>query len=159
MSPRPLIVLSSFVLLLGGCSPYQLRGTVVEGPVTRMEVVDAGDTRLAGDRYPPVGGAAVAVTVDPDRLSAKPKGAATTDTGGNFSLKVDEFGAGSLKYDVGVTAGKAGYQTATDTFPLPGRGKRVLIMIKPGDDRGRELPNPSGRDLIDETIREGERGF
>ncbi len=155
-SLRP-ITLLVLVVLLVGCSPYRLRGTVVEGPVSRVEVVGKGDPRLRGERFPPVVGAAVAVVIDPERLSAKPKGATTSDTAGHFALQVDEFGAGSLQYDVGVTAGKAGYETARDTFSLPGRDRRVLIMLKPGSDRGRSPKNPTGRDLIDETMREGER--
>lgn len=133
-------------LLIGGCSSYQLRGKVVEGPVSSVQVLEKDDERF---RQPGLAGAQVAVTVDPGRLNRTSFGPAAADEDGRFALPVDKTGAGLLEYDAQVIGQLQGYQAAEQTLRLPSQSKRVLITLAPGSDSARrEEPN-----LLDETIR------
>lgn len=136
-------------LFAGGCASYQLQGKVVEGVESSVQVVAADDPRLD---EPGVPSARLTLTLDPDRLSAKPLGDGMSRGDGTFALPVDEFGAGWMEHDVGVVAQRSGYQPAMHTFRLPGGSRRLLVTLAPGDDR---LPKRRG-DLLDETMRLGE---
>ncbi|MBI1371937.1 MAG: hypothetical protein GC159_04140 [Phycisphaera sp.] len=121
---------------LGGCASegYVLRGKVVEGPVSSISVVAADDPRLAG---PAVAGASVDLTLDPLSLGRRPLGNTTSYTDGMFQIPVDEFGAGTLEYHVGILARAQGHDTAEDVFMLPSSSRRILIVLKRGADRYR----------------------
>ncbi len=131
---------------LSACSGYALRGKVIEGEASWVFVVDADDPRLSGQG---VEGARLDAILDPQRLNRKPAGGGASDPSGDFSVPIGEFGAGVLLYDVLVRAEKQGYIPAEQTFALPGREKRVLIMLQ----RGAAPRTTGGETLLDEIRR------
>ncbi len=126
-------VLASLTLLTA-CS-YSLQGRVVRGDYSAVEVVDSSDPRLS-DPKTALSGVAVSVQADPNKINRKTLGRAVSARGGEFSLPVDEFGAGVLDYDVGVFARKKGYEPAEGFYKLPGGSRRILITMTPGQDTG-----------------------
>ncbi len=151
---RPVILHFAFCLLpftLTACGTYQLKGRVIEGGTPAMVVVSANDKRLEGFGLP---GAVVDAVVDPDRplqqIRLQPQ---VTDAQGYFAIPVEATGAGLLEYNVQVTARLAGHTSVRRTFKLPGAGKRVLVIVAPGES---DLP-PDEPDILDETRRMGEQ--
>ena len=147
-------------LTLPACSPYQLRGRVIEGGTPAIVVVAANDARLNGYGLP---GAVITATLDPDRpLQHIPLDPQITDAQGHFAIPVDATGAGLLEYTVEVNAKLAGHTPVQRTFNLPGGDKRVLIVLAPGqgaDDASTFEPDvlQPGRDnILEETRRMGE---
>jgi hypothetical protein len=133
--------------LLAACGPYKMHGRVVEGDVSYIAVVDKEDPRLKG-----VGleGVLLRAQIQPGTLGAKTVSQETSDMAGNFSLPVDEWGAGLIDMESGVLARRRGFKSAEGTFRLPSSGRRVLIVLAPGQD-------PPGwmdeRESVDETLR------
>lgn len=138
--------------LLASCGPYQMKGRVVEGDISFIAIVDADDVRFQNQ---PVEGVLLRARVDPGRVSGKTVAQETSDADGNFSLPVDEFGAGVVDMDVEVLARRSGYKSAESVFNLPRDGKRVLIMMAPGRD-------PPGwgydRETVEDTLRRYDTG-
>lgn len=141
------ITLGVACALVGGCSSYALKGRVVKGDASYVTVVDAADPRLeeAG-----VAGVSLTLIMDPMRLNRKTIAQGVTETDGNFSLPVDEFGAGMLELDTELTARKKNAEPAQGQFRLPSSKMRVLVSLGPGADR--DL-NPEREDLSDQADR------
>ena len=129
------------------CSPYALRGRVVEGTPAAVEVVAADDPRLAS--RPPLPEVRLALFENPERLNRRPAGAAVSGPDGWFELRPDAAGAGVLRIDAGLEARRQGFAPASGAFKLPGRGRRILVTMPVGRDRA---PNPG--DFLDETLRQ-----
>jgi hypothetical protein len=119
------------IAALTGCESYAMKGHVIRGDVSYVEIVDADDERLDARGIP---GVRVGAHLDPGRLNRKFLGSSTTDQNGNFQLPIDEFGAGFLEYDISVVAYKKGYMGAEQFFMMPPASKRVLVILAPGDD-------------------------
>ena len=143
------LALVTFAFLLVGCESYSLRGHVIRGEISYIEIVDADDERLES---PGLTATRVGVHLDPGRLNRKFLGSTVSDANGDFSLPIDEVGAGFLEYDISVVAYRDGYFGAEQFFVMPSSNKRVLIILGPGND-----PNPpsfQGREsLFDEAAR------
>jgi len=118
---------------LAGCSPYQMRGKVIEGDISFVAIVDADDPRLDG---PGISGAELRLSTDPEKLNRERIGTTISSGDGSFTIPVDELGAGVLLYDVGLQVRKSGYQPANQMFRLPPSERRVLVILTPGVDRG-----------------------
>ena len=117
---------------LAGCSPYTLRGRVITGEASYIAVVSASDPALRGGEG--LGGAQVTLSTDPDRINRKEVGSAVSGPDGAFEAPFSEVGGGFLEYDAGVRVSRAGFESAEAFFPLPGRGKRLLVVLAPGRD-------------------------
>lgn len=132
---------------LAACGPYKMHGRVVEGDVSYIAVVDEADPRLNG-----VGleGVLLRAQLDPGTLSTKTVSQETSDAAGNFSLPVDEWGAGMLDMESAVLARRRGFKSAEGTFKLPSSGRRVLIVLAPGQDPPGWLDE---HETVDETMR------
>jgi predicted small secreted protein len=117
---------------LAGCSTYQLRGKVVEGPASEIRIVEADDPQL---QRPAVSGVRIEATLDPQSLARKTLSPVTTNEAGEFALPIDELGAGMLEYEVQVLARRPGYKHAAEFVQVPGASKRLLIVLAPGVDR------------------------
>ncbi|MEM0913221.1 MAG: hypothetical protein AAGB29_04640 [Planctomycetota bacterium] len=124
--------LLAVVVTAWGCESYQLRGKVVSGVSSSIEVVGRDDERLAG---PGIAGARVEGWIDPDRLDRERLPTRSTDADGEFALPVTATGAGLLEYDVWLTASAVRRLSASTTIRLPGSDRRVLITLGPGDGR------------------------
>ncbi len=133
-------------LFVSGCSPYALRGKVIEGDASVIMLVDASDPRL---KSAGLAGVAVGVVLDPEQLNRKPAGSGVSDARGDFDITLTEFGAGVLEFDAMVTADCRGYLSAETIFPLPGQSRRVLIMMQ----RGVGPPSTGSENLLDEIRR------
>lgn len=151
---KRLALLSSLFALLAaglvGCGGYHLTGKVIEGPVPSVSVVDRHDPRL---EQPGLAGASIQAVIDPNDIGRKRLDPQSSGGDGAFAIPVGKLGAGFLEYEVQVVGRGAGYQSAVNTFPLPGGDKRVLITLTPGRDTYR----PTGSDqFLDETLRMSE---
>jgi hypothetical protein len=113
-------------------------------------VVDPGDPRLSENGLP---GVQVALVMDPMKINRERIGGAFSDAAGEFSVSVDQPGAGWMLYDVGVYASKGGYTDAQGFFRLPPKGKRLLIMLHSGRSEGRANTVGSGS-LYEEADKE-----
>ncbi len=137
MHARPLLpfalLLAALALVLGGCSSYAVRGVVVMGPTSYVELVDADDPRLTQGQ--PISGAVVRTTVDPSSLNPIRLTGVTTGAVGEFAVPVDEFGAGWLEYELGVVVRRPGFAPAEGFMRLPPAGKRLLVTLGAGQDR------------------------
>lgn len=147
---KMLLCAMSIALLLTGCGPYRLQGRVIQGDYSAIEIVDGDDERLAHRGVP---GAQLRLTMDPDRLNRKVVAQGASDGAGEFSLPVDEFGAGFLEYDFGLSARRKGYEVAEGFFRLPSGSRRVLVTIAPGH----ETPEEEDLDALIEDLKNRRR--
>lgn len=145
--PLACCLLMLAVLLLPACSGYQLQGTVVQGPQPAVLVVSKNDPRL---NMPGVSGAAVSVTIDPRSLNAEMLSTEIADYDGRFVVDVPHMGAGVLEYEVEVLCRAGGFLPSARSMKLPGSGKRLLIVMSPGDDTYKPQ-----HDILGETIEMG----
>ncbi len=132
--------------LAAGCSPYSLRGRVIEGDVSFVAIVDAADPRLSS---PGVASATLELVSNPERLNRKTIASGISGPSGEIDVRVDELGAGVMTYDVSLTTRRDGFAAATGIFRLPPDSKRVLVMLK----RGAPGRAPANESLIDEAKR------
>ncbi len=119
-------------LALAACSPYTLRGKVIEGDTGYVAIVDESDARLRGRG---ITGVNVEIWSDPEKLNRKRVASQFSDAGGEFALPFDEAGAGLLQYDVRIVAEREGYTGTEQSMTLPSSSRRVLIIMKPGASR------------------------
>ena len=124
-------VLVSTAAGLSGCNSYVLHGKVIAGPISRMAFVGADDNRLGE-----VGMSGVQVTLrrDPGRLSTYLAASPITDLDGNFSLAVNEFGAGWMEEAWLLVARKPGFENATWQHRLTMKHPEMplLVTMTPG---------------------------
>jgi len=142
-----LLLLSVVLGGVAGCSPYRLQGIVIEGDRPGIEVVGQDDPRL---EYFGLPGAEVSVTLDPEKLSSKAIGRATSDGDGRFAVPISESGAGFLIYDVEVGVSREGFVGVREFLELPGANRRLVVTVKAGQDRGKK----SRETYLEETMRE-----
>ncbi|MFW6059288.1 MAG: hypothetical protein ACODAQ_03855 [Phycisphaeraceae bacterium] len=143
------LALALLIAPLAGCSAYQLRGKAVEGATSAIFIVDADDPRL---ERPGVAGANLYLILDPQRLSTKRLDPQATGADGAFAIRIGEFGAGVLEYEAQLEARASGFRGVAERFDLPGRDKRVLIVLEQGSANAA----PRGESFLDETLRMGE---
>lgn len=124
-------VLVSTAAGLSGCSSYVLHGKVIAGPISHMTFVGADDNRLGESG---MSGVWVTLRRDPGRLSTHLVASAITDVDGNFSLAVDELGAGWMEEEWLVVARKPGFQNATWQQRLTMKHPKMqfLVTLTPG---------------------------
>ncbi len=144
-----IVVIGLLVPALVGCGGYRLRGRVIEGSYSTVTVVSKDDPRLR--EAPGLPNAVLRTTIDPERLNRQAMPTRMADGDGWFEVPIDVTGAGLLEYEVQVIGQLAGHKSAIETFPLPGSGKRVLVVLAPGRDVG--VP---GETFLEETMRLGE---
>lgn len=130
-------LLTTAILLLTGCSGYTLRGRVLEGDASWVTVTN--QAALDAEQARPIQGAVVELVLDPGRLNRKPLGTARTDANGEFAIKVDEFGAGWMEHDVGMTVSRDGFVLADGFFRLPPDSRRILVTLQRGRDGARSV--------------------
>lgn len=137
--------------LLGACSSYALRGRVVEGPRPGIELVHQDDPRLTQEHG--VAEAFLQLTLDPNRLSKKVVGRATSGSDGTFVMPVDAFGSGVLMHEVELDARRTDFLDSKGTFMLPGgkTDRRVLVTVVTGKQKRFDE-----RSLLDRTMDEAE---
>ncbi|MAE67513.1 MAG: hypothetical protein CMJ18_24910 [Phycisphaeraceae bacterium] len=147
MNPgRPL--LAAFCLALAGlpsCAAYRLQGTVLPDQTADITTVDENDTRLYSGG---LAGAAIELTVDPASMHPRPLSPAVTDANGQFSVPIDELGAGLLEYELAILCRHKGFRPLYQVVQVPGRRQRLLIRMTPGPDHGGG-PSP---DVLKETL-------
>lgn len=137
------------VALVGGCSPYQITGKVIEGPNGYATTVSPADRQLSMNG---LAGVKVQLTIDPRSISPKVIGEFITDGDGRFNTPVHQLGAGILEYELGVQVRGTGYLSVYQNMALPPKGRPLLIVLAPGKDR-RAPPT----DFLRETEQLGEQ--
>ncbi len=151
------VLLVALTVWLGGCaSDYMLRGRVVEGgggAPSEVRVVSRGDEALKADDTSGAG-AVVEVWIDEDTPKRQQMPTVVCDSQGFFEVPVGVMGAGFLEYDARVVVRRSSHASADGVIALPSSGKRVLVTLPRGSDRGRIGP---GTDALEEAMREGRR--
>ncbi len=124
-------VLVSTAAGLSGCSSYVLQGKVIAGPISHMAFVGADDNRLGESG---MDGVRVTLRRDPGRLSTHLVASAITDLNGNFSLAVDELGAGWMEEEWLLVARKPGFQNAIwqQRLTMKHPKMQLLVTMTPG---------------------------
>lgn len=141
-----LAVLLPITLLLTACSPYALKGKVIAGDVSYAALVDASDERLT--EGPGVPGIEVELWTDPEKLNRKRVASSMSDGAGEFSLTVDEVGAGFLNYDCSIITRGKGFAPVSQAFKLPPSSQRLLIIVNKGSG-----DSPLPEDLMEQFRR------
>jgi len=146
-----LVLVCAAVFAVGCASTYQVRGRVIRGMQANVELIDSDDDRITGQDTS-AGGAIVWAVWEPGNgIDRKALGRFVSDAQGNFSIPVDEPGAGFLIYEIELTARRTGHQGVAQTVRVPGMGQRVLITLPHGADT---LRRPD--DLLERTLRDAE---
>ena len=129
-----LIVLSA-LLNIAGCNTYTLKGKVVKGERSSIELVHEMDPRVKA--FAPGGVANIEVRVyrDPDNMNKKLAGRERTPVDGSFSMNLGDFGAGWMSEQWLVQAYGYGFTTVEQKMKLPSKNAktRLLITIAPGE--------------------------
>lgn len=120
------------LLLLAGCSSYTLRGKVVSGPSSGIQVVKADNPALAG---PPIEQASVELILDPLSGGRERIGTVITREDGTFETPIDAIGAGMLEYQLLITVRHPGRTPAQQIIDLPPANRRLLVRLAEGQDR------------------------
>jgi hypothetical protein len=119
---------------LGGCNTYTLKGKVVRGETSSVELVHEMDPRIRAVAPGGVGNVDVRVYRDPDTMNKKLSGRERTETDGMFSIGLGDFGAGWMQEQWLIQAACTGYANAELTTRLPSKNAktRLLITLAPG---------------------------
>jgi len=136
-------------VLLASCAPT-VRGRAIEGGFISVCAVRSDDGQLLSGI--PVPGAQINVYRDPQSLGAELVATGFTDSSGNFTVKVSEFGAGWMDEVWLIEMVKPGFMTASAELRLPDSDDRVLIVTMPGrSEPGRN--NDRYQDMLDQYRR------
>jgi hypothetical protein len=122
------ITLITVLVSLTACG-HPLRGKVVQGPASTIEVVHEMDPRLQGHG---IANVEVLVRRDPHRPGSQLVGRERTGSTGDFSMRIQEFGAGWMHEEWLVQARSHGFQNASSVMKLPSGRWRLLITLAPG---------------------------
>lgn len=156
---RSLITATAALLLLtalGACaSSHTVEGKVITGSQAKFESVSADDPRLG---QPGVPGAQLEFIIDP-KTSLRPRviGPLVSDEHGRFEVKLDEFGAGFLEYEMGVMARATGHRDNYEVLPVPSARRKLLIILAPGTPARQPLGPP--RPTLDPGEEDLLRGY
>lgn len=125
------------MLPAGGCASGRIEGVVTSGAFADLRVVSAAEL----ERQPQgVSNAMVTLLIDPSRPGSKRVGPVRTDHNGRFSIRTDVVGAGFLEYELGVLVQAEGLSRFYDQIPMPGSGRKLLVVMSDGPDGLRRSP-------------------
>lgn len=116
--------------LLSGCAAgYTLKGKVVRGGFTEIEIVSSDD-----EDFDEAGVADVRIMIhrDPNTLKQALIATGKSKSDGTFSIAVDAFGAGWMEETWLIQVERGGYLSGNDIIRLPGMGQRLLITVSEG---------------------------
>jgi hypothetical protein len=124
------VAVLAVLAFLPGCG-YTLRGKVVHGEVSSVEMVHEIDPRL---KQPGIANVETLVRHDPKDRDSQLVARARTNAAGEFSMPIREYGAGWMQQDWLVQARHAGFHNASSLTKLPAQGGkwRLLITLGPG---------------------------
>jgi hypothetical protein len=125
----------ALVAVLSGCG-YHLAGRVVEGGFDSVDMLPRSQAEDVGGA--PVAGAMVELYRDPQTPKRKLVGTARTDDRGEFTLVMQDFGAGWMEERWLVRVRRNGFKGAEQSIELPGSpdGWRMVGTLT----RGRAVP-------------------
>lgn len=155
---------ASAVVLLGlafaaasvGCGGYAVKGRVVTGSFDGLvTLVDEDDPRLRGEG---VGNARITIVRDPGRLNARRVATGVSESDGDFSIPLSEFGAGWLdeEWRVEAVRSRLGLAEGMVRMPRPGSGQVILIQLReaaPGEIGAMQSSGREREDLYREVER------
>lgn len=123
------------VALLSGCG-YHLSGRVVEGGFDGVDMLPRSQAEAVGGA--PVAGAMVELYRDPQTPKRKLVGTARADERGEFTMVLQDFGAGWMEERWLVRIRRNGFKGAEQSVELPGSpdGWRMVGTLS----RGRAVP-------------------
>ena len=125
----------ALVAVLSGCG-YHLSGRVVEGGFDSVDMLPRSQAEDVGGA--PVAGAMIELYRDPQTPKRKLVGTARTDDRGEFTLVLQDFGAGWMEERWLVRVRRNGFKGAEQSIELPGSpdGWRMVGTLT----RGRAVP-------------------
>jgi hypothetical protein len=123
------VIVGTFALQ--GCGGYKLQGKVLRGEESKVELVHVMDPRM---KQTGLSNVEVLVRRDPKSMNPSLAGKDRTNASGDFSMGIDEFGAGWMEEQWQIRSGLHGYQNAEAVMKLPKKGgkTRLLITLAPG---------------------------
>jgi hypothetical protein len=136
--PLAFAVLIAAFTLLPGCG-YTLRGKVVRGETSSIEMVHEIDPRL---KAPGIMNAEVMVRRDPKSPHPEMVGRTRTGDEGNFAMNIGQFGAGWMEEQWLVQAGMTGFTNAQQMSKLPPSGGKWQLLITLGPGQAAPLDQP-----------------
>ena len=123
------LILATFTL--AGCSPYVLRGKVIEGTDAGVYVVTQTHPRIEAIGLPDT---SIQLTLDPRSLGRKNLGSFNTDPLGRFNITIDQPGAGLLEDEYQLVIRRPGYTHVEQIITLPSSDQFLLIVMQRGID-------------------------
>lgn len=128
-----------------GCesSGYSLKGKVIRGGFTDIEVVDDDDEHFQDEG---VGEARILIHRDPNTLKRQLIATGRSKSDGTFSIPISAFGAGWMDEVWLIQVECAGYRSGDNIIRLPGMGKRLLITMA----KGQSVPHEQQENLWEE---------
>lgn len=125
----------ALVAVLSGCG-YHLSGRVVEGGFDSVDMLPRSQAEDVGGA--PVAGAMIELYRDPQSPKRKLVGTARADDRGEFTIALQDFGAGWMEERWLVRIRRNGYKGAEQSIELPGSpdGWRMVGTLT----RGRAVP-------------------
>lgn len=125
----------ALVAVLSGCG-YHLSGRVVEGGFDSVDMLPRSQAEDVGGA--PVAGAIIELYRDPQTPKRRLVGTARSDDRGEFTMVLQDFGAGWMEERWLVRIRRNGFKGAEQTVELPGSpdGWRVVGTLS----RGRAVP-------------------
>lgn len=125
----------ALVAVLSGCG-YHLSGRVVEGGFDSVDMLPRSQAEDVGGA--PVAGAMIELYRDPQTPKRKLVGTARADDRGEFTIVLQDFGAGWMEERWLVRIRRNGYKGAEQSIELPGSpdGWRMVGTLT----RGRAVP-------------------
>lgn len=148
MTTRSLLFILPVFSLLPACGPHTIQGRVVQGDTSYITVVDNDDPRFESETG--ITGALLKLQLEPGRINRRVVAEQTSGANGEFSLPVDEFGAGVLEVECGLLARRRGFKSAEGVFMMPGGSKQILVVLQPGRDAPGDFEEePSAQEQIE----------
>jgi hypothetical protein len=121
-------------MMCAGCNTYTLKGKVVRGDVSSIELVHEMDPRIKPQTAGGIPHVEVRVFRDPNTMNKHMSGRERTGNDGNFSINLGDFGAGWMQEQWLVQAALYGFENANYMGSLPSKNSktRLLITLAPG---------------------------
>lgn len=146
-----MVAAAAMMVLLAGCSSYQLPVRVIESSVAGAMIVPDSEAERTRDGVG-VSSASIRLIRDPGTLREETAGRTRTNGRGDAILDLDAFGAGWMEESWRVVVVAPGRETVTEILRLPRSADgRVLLVEMP---QGRSMdPAPESLDEVLERYR------
>jgi len=125
-----LLFMAVMSLGLTGCG-HSIMGKVIKGDANKVELVYQSDPRL---RTTGINNVEVTLRRDPNSANKQLAGRKRTEATGDFSMRIDNFGAGWMNEQWLLQTYITGFRSTNELIKLPPNDRRwrLLITVAPG---------------------------